>query len=107
MPKILFHAIQDALKRVAEHWNLHRIRPCTNSNSPAGRPGVLYFVPELEETTDFSITVPSHEMDLAMEVCCDHDIERPALRDFVELAHLIMDEKGLTMPDVAEETLSL
>ena len=46
-------------------------------------------------------------MDLAMEVCCDHDIERPALRDFVELAHLIMDEKGLTMPDVTEETLSL
>ena len=99
--------IQDELKRVAEHWNLHRIRPCTNSNSPAGRPDVLYFLPELEETMDFSIPVPSHEMDLAIEEGCDYDIEQPALGDFVELAHLIMDEEGLTMPDDAEEALSL
>ena len=99
--------IQDELKRAAEHWNLHRIRPRTNSNSPAGRPDVLYFLPELEETMDFSIPVPSHEMDLAIVEGCDYDIEQPALGVFVELAHLIMDEEGLTMPDDAEEALSL
>ena len=99
--------IQDELKRVAEHWNLHRIGPSTNSNSPAGLPDVLYFLPELEETMDLSIPVPSHEMDLAIEEGCDYDIEQPALGDFVELLHLIMDEEGLTMPDDAEEALSL
>ena len=56
---------------------------------------------------DFSIPVPSHKMDLAIEEGCDYDIEQPALGDFVELAHLIMDEEGLTMPDDAEEALSL
>lgn len=54
--------IQDELKHVAEHWNLHRIRPCRNSDSPAGRPDVLYFLPELEEAMDYSTPVPSDEI---------------------------------------------
>lgn len=98
--------IQDELKRVAEHWNVHRIRPSINSDSPAGRPDVLYFLPELEETMDYSSPVPSDEMDLAKEICCDHAIEQPASRDFVELANLIMEEEGLRMPHDAEEALN-
>ena len=99
--------IQDELKHVAEHWNLHRIRPCRNSDSPAGRPDVLYFLPELEEVMDYSTPVPSDEIDLAKEICCDEVIEQPASREFVDLVHLIMDEEDLTMPDDAEEALSL
>ena len=34
-------------------------------------------------------------------------IEQPASREFVELAHLIMDEEDLMMPDDVEEALSL
>ena len=33
--------------------------------------------------------------------------EEPASREFAELAHLIMDEEDLTMPDNAEEAPSL
>ena len=99
--------IQDELKHVAEHWNLHRIRPCRNSDSPAGRPDVLYFLLELEEAMDYSTPVPSDEIDLAKEVCCDQLMEQPASREFMELAHLIMDEEDLTMSDDAEEALNL
>ena len=33
--------------------------------------------------------------------------EQPASKGFVKLAHLIMDEENLTMPDDAEEALRL
>ena len=75
--------IQDELKHVAEHWNLHRIRPCRNSDSPAGRPDVLYFLPELEEVMDYSTPVSSDEIDLAKEICCDEVIEQLASREFL------------------------
>ena len=92
---------------MTEQWKLHRIRPCRNSDSPAGRPEVLYFLPELKEAMDYSTPVPSDEIDLAKEVCCDQLNEQPASRGFVELAYLIMDEENLTMPDDAEEALRL
>ena len=101
------HLIQDELKHVAEEWNLPRIRPCRNSDPPAGRPDVLYFLPELEEAENYSTPVPSDEIDLAKEVCCDQLNEQPAPREFVELVHLIMDEEDLRMPDDAEEALRL
>ena len=40
--------IQAELDRVAQHWNLHRIRPQHNVESPPGRPDTLFFLPELE-----------------------------------------------------------
>ena len=51
--------------------------------------------------------MPSDEIDLAKEVCCDQLNEQPAPREFVELAHLIMDEEDLRIPDDAEEALRL
>ena len=51
--------------------------------------------------------MPSDEIDLAKEVCCDQLIEQPAPREFVELAHLITDVEDLRMPDDAEEALRL
>ena len=93
MPEICFmQLIQNELKHVAEHWNLPRITSYRNSDSPAGRPDVLHFPPELGEAIDYSFPVLSDEIDLAKEVCCDQLNEQPASRELVELAHLIMDE---------------
>ena len=36
-----------------------------------------------------------------------NSMKQPAFREFVELAHHIIDEADLTMPDDAEEVLSL
>ena len=92
---------------MAEHWNLQKIGPCRNSDSLVGRPNVLYFLLELGEAIDYSFPVPSDEIDLAKEVCCGQLNEQPASREFVELAHLVMDEEDLTMPGEAEEALCL
>ena len=88
MPEILFHALNPRRAQTLDR---------------TGRPEV----PELKEAMDYSTPVPSDEIDLAKEVCCDQLNEQPASRGFVELAHLIMDEENLTMPDDAEEALRL
>ena len=40
--------IQAELNRIAQHWNLHRIRTQNNMEDPSGRPDTLFFLPELE-----------------------------------------------------------
>ena len=99
--------IQDELKRVAEHWNVHKIRPSLNSDCPAGRPDVLYFLPELMETLDYSTQVPDDEMEVAEQMCCEQNIYHPAYEPFVDLAHIIMNDENLRMPEDAEDALSL
>ena len=39
--------LQQELNRVAQHWNLHKIRPSLNQESPPGQPDILYFLPKL------------------------------------------------------------
>ncbi|CAH3115492.1 unnamed protein product [Porites lobata] len=61
--------IQAELDRVAQHWNLHRIRSQHNVESPPGRPDTLFFLPELEGTSSY--LHPVSESDLkAGETCC-------------------------------------
>ena len=36
-------AIQKELNTMVRNWNLHRIRPSNNAESPSGVPDVLYF----------------------------------------------------------------
>ena len=40
--------IQAELNRIAQHWNLHRIRTQNNMEGPSGQPDTLFFLPELE-----------------------------------------------------------
>ena len=44
--------IQEELNKAAKLWNLHRMRPSTNPESPPGRPDMLYFLPEISNTQD-------------------------------------------------------
>ena len=39
--------IRNELHKVAVLWNLQKIRPSTNAESPSGRPDMLYFAPEV------------------------------------------------------------
>ena len=39
--------LQKELYRVARHWNTHKIRPYPNQDTPAGKPDVLFFLPEV------------------------------------------------------------
>ena len=89
--KFCFTAIiQDELTRIAKHWNLHKIRPCANTESVPGRPDVLFFLPQLPDTVDHKIAVSDDELSIAEECCCDSIPENGCSREFQELACLIL-----------------
>ena len=62
--------LRDELHGAARLWNLHRILPSTNLESPSGRPDVLFFLPEVSSTRTYMVDVDLDELDLAEERCC-------------------------------------
>ena len=106
--KFCFTAIiQDELTRIAKHWNLHKIRPCANTESVPGRPDVLYFLPQLHDTVDHKIVVSDDELSIAEECCCDSIPENGCSREFQELVCLIMEDEGLQYPSTPQEGAAL
>lgn len=99
--------LQDELHRAARLWNIHRIRPSSNPESPPGRPDILYYLPEITETQDFMTQVDLEEVELAKEVCCPEDPSLPCLPQFKDLADIILQEQGLAMPKCHDEARSL
>ena len=94
--------IQEELNRVAQHWNLHRIRPSLNQESPPGRPDVLFFLPELQETITYLHTVDEDAILVGKDMCCDNQISTSRDR-FAELAEIVMEENNLQMPGTPME----
>ena len=94
------------LQRVAQHWNLHKIRPSKNEDSPAGRPDVLYFIPEADGKSSYLSEVPEEEVEVAMDICCEEP-EDDISESFRELARILMNENDLRMPTNAHEGANL
>ena len=87
--------LQKELNRVAQHWNLHKIRPSLNQESPPGRPDVLYFLPELNGVNSYLKSVDDDdELLVAEELCCENHVMQ-ADETFVELAQMIMNDNNL------------
>ena len=99
--------IQSELHTVARNWNLHRIRPTRNAESPSGRPDVLYFNPQARATQDYLVPVDIEERNIAAETCCQAPLERGCSVDFNELATMIMEDEVLSMPTNAMEAKDL
>ena len=99
--------IQKELHRVARLWNLHKIRPSTNADSPHGRPDILYHIPLTSGTRDFGSQVVDEDIEIAREMCA---VEQPAsgcCHTFNELAGIIMEENGLFPPNNKEQAEEL
>ena len=99
--------IQIELHRVARNWNIHRIRPSNNAESPPGRPDVLYFNPETLDTQDYLIPVDIDEREIAEEMCCTQPSLRGCSDEFNALSEMIMEDEGLQMPTNANEGKNL
>ena len=97
-----FPLIREELNRIAQHWNLHKIRPSLNQESPPGRPDVLYFLPELREAISYLHTIDEDATVVAEEMCCDNAIA-PSDNTFAELAEMVMEGYNLQMPSTASE----
>lgn len=92
--------LRDELYAIACYWNTHSIRPVNNSETPDGRPDVLYFLPEAQGhenlkcmPDDFLLT-----LEVVEESCCTREPVWSCSSEFQELASIIMDEEGLVMP---------
>lgn len=99
--------IRHELHKVAVLWNLHRIRPSTNAESPSGRPDMLYFVPEVTGGEDLKVLVDFDDVDVAEESCCRRSPESGCVEEFTQLASLIMQEQNFNMAKTPEEAFIL
>ena len=90
------------LHKLAWLWNMHRIRPSANLESPAGRPHCLYFIPQSTHTCDYLTQVGIDEVDIAEEHCAQESYLRGCSPYFNELAEIIMEDEGIEMPNTAE-----
>ena len=86
---------QSELHRAALDWNIHRIRPSSNVESPSGKPDVLYFVPASIESQDYMTPVDMDEIEIAKDSCAEQPQARGCCPYFKELCQLIMEDEGL------------
>jgi hypothetical protein len=93
--------LKEELQRVAQNWNLHKIRSTRNPDSPSGRPDVLYFVPESVGVTDCKVIPDEHDIDISKELC--EDEQSPLALTFYELAQMIMEDEGFVQPQNAHD----
>lgn len=74
-------------------WNSHRIRKTKNTVAPAGRPIMMYDLPELYDSQDYLLPLAVEDINMWKTECsfpstpCDEDI--------FELCNLIVNEKNL------------
>ena len=99
--------LQGELHRAAEEWNVHRIRPSNNVESPSGKPDVLYFVRELVHAQDYMTPVDMDEIQIAEDMCAERPQAKGCSSHFRELAEMIMQDEGLEIASTADEALQL
>ena len=102
-----FNIIQEELNKVANQWNLHRIRPSNNAELPSGRPDVLYFLPRRQSPRSYEYEIDVDDLDIAEG---GYSEERPTWgchEAFAELALMIMENHGLTMPTTPNDAYYL
>ena len=99
--------LRKELHRVARLWNLHRIRPSSNMESPAGRPDFLFFLPEANDARNYLKPVCIKDIEIAEERCCQQPPPNGCDDNFTELAIILMEENNLTMPTTPDEATVL
>ena len=92
--------IRDELHRFARLWDNHQIRPSINCESPSGRPDLLYYLPEVSATHNFLVPFDKDDVILCEEELCD-------MKEFCQLANIIMNEENLMLPKDPMEARNL
>lgn len=101
--------LQKELYRVSIHWNIHRIRPTKNSESPSGHPDVNYFVPGLStgNITDYISEVDREDIEIVENVFPDRPSPDGCSSEFRELVEMIMEDEDLQIPTTPDEAKQL
>ncbi|CAB3998650.1 Hypothetical predicted protein, partial [Paramuricea clavata] len=85
----------------------HRLERIENQEVPAGRPEVLFVLPEMEDHRDLKVNVNLDELDMAVELCCSEGPELDCSVEFLQLAQIIMTEQIIDMPVPPEDARNL
>ena len=102
-----YGVIQDDLDNLVHYWNNHKIRTPKLSESPDGRPSVIYELPEKYDAEDRKIPVSTVDLNLAKilysaapsQFCCSDE--------FSELAFMIMEDLNWQIPSSFKEAENL
>lgn len=100
-----FYYFQKDLDEVVLEWSVHKIRSSKKSNSPLGRPCIMYEMPSLYNTKSYLLEVPSFALEALVEKCKFNKL--PCDEDFYQLTSLLMIENGLTEPNDPNEATNL
>ena len=96
---VLFIFIERDIDDAVSVWNVHRIRP-TRKGGPSGKPCILYCLPELEGTKDYSTQV---DPDI-LGICRNRSLfyqNHPGDTDMLHLFKLLKYENELRNVDEA------
>ena len=99
--------MQEELHRVVLEWNVHRIRPSTNLESPPGKPDILYLLPELKGAQDYSTPINVDEIEIAEDMCAMQPQAKGCCPAFKDLAEMIMEDEQLDTPTTIDEARQL
>lgn len=97
---------QDELHKTAEVWNADVTSPSKNANVPHGRPNVMYSVPELYNTQNYTQGILQEDLEECKEECIYRE-SIPCDVDIFRLCTFIMAERGLSLAKDAYSGLDL
>uniref|UniRef100_A0A8W8I469 Integrase core domain-containing protein n=1 Tax=Magallana gigas TaxID=29159 RepID=A0A8W8I469_MAGGI len=103
---VFMNFVQNDINKAVSVWNTHRIRPTKNGNVPAGKPCILYCLPELNGTKDYSVEFDQHVLQICRNQCL-FNRNTPNDSDMHALINLLMEENGLILPESVEEAYDL
>lgn len=98
--------LQKELDRLVQFWNNHHMRQVRHSSSPAGRPNILFFAPQLSNGMDYKFPVNDEDLALARDFtsppssagCC---------MEMETFGNMIMNERLIALPINAESAKEL
>ncbi|CAH3196632.1 unnamed protein product [Porites evermanni] len=84
--------LQRELYEVACLWNTHRIRPYPNQDTPAGKPDMLFFLPEITDSQDYKTYVDKDDLQTAEEYFRKECPPFGCQEEFSDLMLLLMEQ---------------
>ncbi len=88
--------LRQQLQEVITAWNTHYIRRSRTASSPAGKPDVMFHMPEIYGTTSFHMPLDQDCMNILAPMLTREPPDCPAL--YKEIFDTVVDEKRLPLP---------
>ena len=97
----------EELHRVVLEWNVHRIRPSANLESPSEKPDILYFLTELKGAQDYSTLIDVDKIEIADQMCATRPQAKGCCAAFKDLGEMIMEDERLDTPTTIDKACQL